>query len=230
MNENIQELGWLCFWGTKITDMEIPPRVGKTPEQLGFGQKDLKVLRLPNGLETVGDSWFVNTNIERLIVSSSVKTLGKFAFYNCKQLREVVFEPGSCLERIEEDCFRECGLTRIVIPGSVQHIGEFSFYSCYQLCEVVFEPGSHLESVTDSCFFSCGLREIVVPRSVRAIGDGTFYGCRQLSSLRFEEGSQISSIGKGAFGATRLRAENVIYPDTFKSDGREWDDEFDEFY
>ena len=24
LNEDIQELGWLCFWGTQLTDMEIP--------------------------------------------------------------------------------------------------------------------------------------------------------------------------------------------------------------
>ena len=25
LNEDIQELGWLCFWGTKIKDLKIPP-------------------------------------------------------------------------------------------------------------------------------------------------------------------------------------------------------------
>ena len=57
--------------------------MGKIAEQLGFGQKDLKVLRLPDGLETVGDSWFMHTGIERLIIPSSVKTLGKSAFSGC---------------------------------------------------------------------------------------------------------------------------------------------------
>ena len=99
--------------------MEIPPQVGKIAEQLGFGQDNLNVLRLPDGLETVGDGWFVSTNIEKLIVSSSVKTLGNCAFSCCRQLREISFEPGSCLERIEEYCFERCGLTRIVIPRSV---------------------------------------------------------------------------------------------------------------
>ena len=55
-----------------------------TPEQLGLGQKDLKVLRLPDGLETVGDGWFMHTGIEKLIISSSVKTLGNSAFSYCK--------------------------------------------------------------------------------------------------------------------------------------------------
>lgn len=53
------------------------------PEQLGIDQKDPKVLRLPDGLETVGDGWFEDTNIEKLIISSSVKTLGNCAFCDC---------------------------------------------------------------------------------------------------------------------------------------------------
>ena len=57
--------------------------MGKTAKQLGFGQKDLKTLRLPDGLETIGSDWFWYTNIEKLIVSSSVKTLGNCAFGDC---------------------------------------------------------------------------------------------------------------------------------------------------
>ena len=88
---------------------------------------------------------------------------------------------------------------------------------------MTFESDSHLESIGDNCFFSCGLREIVIPRSVRLIGDHAFHMCIGLSSLRFEEGSQISSIGEGAFSVTRLRPENVKYPEAFKSDGREYE-------
>ena len=37
LNEGIQELGYLCFLGTQITNLEIPQQVGKTPQQLGIG-------------------------------------------------------------------------------------------------------------------------------------------------------------------------------------------------
>ena len=37
LNDGIQELGYLCFLGTQITGLKIPPQVGKTPEQLGIG-------------------------------------------------------------------------------------------------------------------------------------------------------------------------------------------------
>ena len=55
-----------------------------TPEQLGLGQKDPKVLRLPDGLEAVGKGWFEGSKVEKVIVSSSVKTLREHAFSCCK--------------------------------------------------------------------------------------------------------------------------------------------------
>ena len=36
LNEGIQELGWLCFWRTGITDLHIPPHIKMTREQLGL--------------------------------------------------------------------------------------------------------------------------------------------------------------------------------------------------
>ena len=94
LNEGIQELGWLCLWGTGVTDVKLPPQIRMTPERLGVGQ-DTKTLRLPDGLETVRNNFFERTDIEKLFISSSVRKLGGGAFYNCKQLREVVFEFGS---------------------------------------------------------------------------------------------------------------------------------------
>lgn len=90
-----------------------------TPEQLGLGQSEDGVLRLPDGLETVGEQWFQQSRIEKVIIPSSVTVLGKRAFYYCGQLREVTFEPGSHLECIENACFNGCKFEKIVIPKSV---------------------------------------------------------------------------------------------------------------
>ena len=100
MNKKIQELDWLCLWATAIEDLKIPPQVKMTLELLGLDQKDSKVLRLPDGLETVGSDWFQYSDVEKVVVSKSVKVLGEDAFGFCSSLREVTFEPGSHLECI----------------------------------------------------------------------------------------------------------------------------------
>ena len=150
------------------------------------------MLHLPDGLEVVGAEWFNSAKIEKLIVPSCMKVLGDRAFSECRCLREVIFEPGSKLERIEACCFDRCNLTKIVLPESVQYIGEFCFSDCLNL------------------------REVVIPRSVRKIDGFTFSRCRQLSSLVFEEGSQLTHIGHYAFDGTQLTPEQRRYPNSVR--------------
>ena len=89
------------------------------------------MLRLPDGLEEVGDWWFENSDIEKLVIPSCVRRLGASTFSDCEKLCEIVFEPGSRLESIGGSCFNDCGLTQIVIPRSVRSIGQMAFYDCY---------------------------------------------------------------------------------------------------
>ena len=161
LNDGIKELGWFCLWRTGITDLSLPPHIKMTREQLGLDQEDQKILRLPHGLEVVGNKWFSLATIEKLIVPSCVKVLGESAFIMCERLSEVIFEPNSRLERIEACCFDRCNLTKIVLPESVQYIGEFCFSD------------------------SLSLREVVIPKSVRKIDGFAFSRCRNLSSLVF---------------------------------------------
>ena len=118
-----------------------------TPEQLGLGQTNLRTLHLPRGFGTVGDRWFEESNIKQVIIPNSVKGLGDWAFANCEQLREVVFERDSRLESIGDSCFINCRLASVVIPKSVRDIRGGAFYGCKSLSELSFEEGSKLSHV-----------------------------------------------------------------------------------
>ena len=146
LNEGIRKLELLCLWGTGITDLRIPPHVRRTPEQLGV-IRDPKVLRLPDGLEVVESEWFSGNEMEKVLIPSTVRELGSCAFCGCKQLREVVFEPGSELETIKRSCFSNCGLEKVVIPRNVKTIEEYAFSGCHSLRSLTFEEGSRLRYV-----------------------------------------------------------------------------------
>lgn len=36
LNDDIQELGWLCLWRTGVTDLRLDPHIKMTREQLGL--------------------------------------------------------------------------------------------------------------------------------------------------------------------------------------------------
>ena len=91
---------------------------------------DSKVLRLPNGLKGVGNLWFSGSDIEKVIIPNSVESLGESAFSECKQIHEIIFEPGSCLKSIGDCCFAGSGLREIIIPKSISSIGKSAFHNC----------------------------------------------------------------------------------------------------
>ena len=113
--------------------------------------------------------------VERVVVSKSVRVLGPSLFYGCERLREVVFEPGSSLERIREQCFKGCGLEQICLPKSVWCIEGFSFSGCKRLSQLSFEKRSKLRYVGDMAFRGTRLtpKDVKYPRSLKAKGHGS---------------------------------------------------------
>ena len=89
------------------------------------------MVELPEGLEAVGEFWFVDSNVEKAIISASVREIQKGAFACCKGLREVEFVEGSALERIGEFCFYNSGLLKVAVPSRVRTIRRAAFEYCY---------------------------------------------------------------------------------------------------
>lgn len=86
LNDDVQSLGWFCLWATGVTGLKLLPHVRMTRAQLGLSQ-DPRVLRLPEGLEVVGNSWFAGCGVEKVAVPASVRQLGNDVFFECRQLR-----------------------------------------------------------------------------------------------------------------------------------------------
>ena len=143
LNEGVRELGALCLWRTKANRPRMPAHARRTRAQLGLG-KDPGVLRLPEGLDVVGEGWFRETGVQKLVVPASVTVLGARAFQGCRRLRELVFEPGSRLEYVNERCFEGCGLREVVFPRSLRVIDVMAFLDCRELAAIRFEDGSQL--------------------------------------------------------------------------------------
>jgi hypothetical protein len=77
----------------------------------------------------------------RIVVPNSIEMFGAKCFYQCESLKEVIFESGCNLKRIEKWAFRLSGLKSIRIPSKVEFIGEECFSHCKSLNEVIFEGG-----------------------------------------------------------------------------------------
>jgi hypothetical protein len=101
-------------------------------------------------------------------VPKSVTVVERSAFLSCESLRNLAFEAGSKLSRIERRAFSLCGvLESVVIPRSVEFVGASCFAVCAALAALAFEPGSRLAVVESGAFRGCGkLQAATLPRSI----------------------------------------------------------------
>jgi hypothetical protein len=72
-------------------------------------------------LEGIWDSGFRESELQSIVIPSSVFVLGKHRLCLCKSLESVTFESGSGLERIKESAFEWEGWLRIEQLGNGEH-------------------------------------------------------------------------------------------------------------
>ena len=73
----------------KIKRVIIKKSITAIPEDAFYGCKNLKSVKLPNGLKTIGPCAFYGTSIKTVTVPSSVKTIGTGAFDTKKLITRI---------------------------------------------------------------------------------------------------------------------------------------------
>jgi len=189
--------------------------------KISFNSYESNPLNFANHLYIKGEE------VKDLVIPSNVKTIGKYAFYNCSGLKTVSIKSG--VTSIGDEAFRNCdGLTSIEIPNSVTSIGSIAFCDCDGLTSVsipesvtniggsAFGDCSSLISVAInsdailsksysiqggnggiSSIFAHSVKEFTIGESVTSIGDNTFYNCSGLTSINIP--NSVTRISKSAF-------------------------------
>jgi len=89
-----------------------------------------------------------------LIISDSCEKIGKFAFYECDKLKEVVIS-GS-VKKINIDAFYNCtNLRKAIISRGVEWIGSNTFYNCEKAVIILRKPESEFKEIGRWAFRGC---------------------------------------------------------------------------
>ena len=169
----------------------------------------LKEVIIPEGVQKVGEQWFMNSEIEGVEIPANVEIIEDEAFCNCEKLKRVTFAPGSRLKKIGTGCFQNTGVEKTVIPKGVTEIQGRTFSGCKNLREVVFETGSELKTIRKSMSEECtNLATTNLPEGLQSIGDRAFRNCRSLTSIQFPDG--LKDIGENCFENSGLK--EVVLP------------------
>lgn len=101
----------------------------------------VEVLTLPDTIKDIGADSFVGASINKIEFPTSLKLLGRYAFYGCGKLREVFFSKSNELESLESFVFGQCTLLNYIdLPKNLKNIHSSCFYHCYELRHIVIPP------------------------------------------------------------------------------------------
>ena len=146
------------------------------------------------------------SSIKRVVLGSSVNSIGDGAFYGCTSLTSIHIPERVTIIGVGEidgvtsiggGIFKGCSSLRSIdIPRGFDSIGYGAFYGCTSL-SLISIPES-VTSIENSAFNNCySLASINIPNSVVSIDAWVFSSCTGLTSIRIPEG--VTSIGDYAF-------------------------------
>ncbi len=137
---------------------------------------------------------FYPPTLSRIEILNGCQTLGNYAFFECKTLKELVLP--ETLERIGVRAFAGCeALWSIDLPNSLTTIRENAFWGCDALLSVTF--GENLTAIGINAFYGCdSLTEIKLPMSLQALPASCFADCKALVTVDL---GGVREVGAQAF-------------------------------
>ncbi len=152
-----------------------------------------------------------------IIISDSVKTIGKRAFFNCSNI-SLVKIPDS-IRQIKSRAFFCCyRLTSVLIPQNVVEIGEESFTGCINLTSIEVhrnnkiydsrnDSNAIIETHRNTIVLGCSSTRI--PEDIIRIGKRAFYGCEKIHTIVIPD--NVMEIEFAAFAGC-VNLESITMP------------------
>lgn len=148
-----------------------------------------------------------NHNITSIMVPTTVKHVGDYAFAWCHNLHAVTFENRG-VNTLGERCFIGCDkLTQLYLGDSLSTMGEKAFAFCASLRTLALPYGTR--AVGHSAFEGCrSLETVILPETLNTLSDNLFGACISLTTVSLSGSTR--SIGYYAFSYCRnLKHINV---------------------
>lgn len=142
------------------------------------GHGTIKMVKLPEGMTSIGASAFENSPIRTVNIPSTTQSIGESAFYSCDRLSTLHFPAN--LTTIPEGCCSECyNLKDLRLPTNLKTIGSSAFYNTYNLRKVDFPEG--LDEIGQYGFQYSGLDSVILPIKMTDMSYAAFANCSNLT-------------------------------------------------
>lgn len=209
--------------------IEVPAGVTTIKENAFSGLKATTngavMVVLPEGVISIEKGAFSGCEINKLLISDTVKFIDKDAFRLSKigAIEVDKTSPsyksvdGSLFDRVLTTLIRYGGkATEYEVPSTVSVIGKRAFENSSMLTSVYL--GDNVVTIEDGAFYNSAIKQITLSANVTSLGQNAFALCRNLSSFIIPYG--LTTVSHRLFyGCTSL--ESVTIPETVTSIGTE---------
>ena len=170
------------------------------PAFICFKSSNIQKIKILDTVKSLNEYAFYGcTNLNEVTIGNSVTNIGQHSFQQCSNLKTVTI--GNCVKSIEYAAFRDCvKLSNVSIGNGVTTIGYGAFYNCSSLEQIAI-PDSVIK-IVDWAFGYCeGLKNVTISDSVTNIGSNAFYHCSNLVNVEIP--NSTVTIGSDAFSWCR---------------------------
>lgn len=204
------------------------------------------------GTEIICDGAFQgNKNVMKVIIPSTVHTIGKYAFKDCENLQYISI-PETVTE-IPIECFKDChNLSHVEWHNGITSIWDSAFENCWALSSISFP--AQLRSIYDRAFtlsaleifepsiaegvkclihekafsFCPNLKKVTLSPGVRLAGMMSFFYCENLEEVVFTEEGQglpgaIATMLLGCDNLKKITVPASQYGTSYNFDSKNWE-------
>lgn len=148
---------------------------------------------LPSTITDIPESLFYNSSVEFIKFPTSVKTMGKKVFENCKKLKKAEFPPK--LATIPEGTFLNCtSLQLVILPDFLSDIEKSAFEGCTSLNYIDLNM---VKNIGEKAFKTTGLKEVRFPETLSTIGKEAFLNCDATKMVFYKDLQSVGQYGIG---------------------------------
>ena len=202
--ESLKKIGSYAFYGTAISEIDIPSNVTAIDNNAFANMKNLTSLTLPETVTSLGNNLMSGSAVKDVTMKCDV-TYTNYIFDECTSLETVTFENGKFGYSV---LYEAPNVKELTIGAGVSEIGAGAFCEMNALETLVLEEGTYTE-ISEDAFVRCiKLKEVVIPETVLKIGKRAFRGCTALEKVTFYE--NLEEIGAYAFAdCTSLKEAEI---------------------
>lgn len=202
--DDMTSIGEYAFDDCNLYTLTLPTKTISEIKAGAFSQNSAYLLSIyiPDNITKIGNHAFEGCRlVEELRLPETMESLGESCFANLRALPSVTIPKG--LTELPGYVFYYCyELTEITIPNWIETIGKCAFDGCKNLTTVHFSEG--LTSIGMCAFRNTKLKSVTIPSTLTELTEeGIFMGCQELEEVILHD--DFITIGLNTFrGCTKL--------------------------